>query len=364
MSPQEKTIHELNAVIAELGTTLPDYRPYNFTFETSTGKLWWARLSNGYCQDRGGAVLAEEDMRLSELDQNSVSTATDKDGHAEVVVGCKGNVACIEDWISPTCGSIDNFHYDSHDAEEAVSKAFKENGKETVLRFGRRMSQLQILTTGDPDSSTRAITLLKQLIGQAPPPSDAFLAEVTQQKAEAEQQQAEQKAKDEAQAQKINTLLSPLQGTWHANLGAPDNVSGRAHNKDSAGSFDMDVGVFVEKDFDLNLGAPDGNLASGWYATSHERWIISGSTLPLFENDCFYVAGGCFVTYSWNRTEAYVAAASVGANGRIHVNFTNYSCQGDCETAHRPDRSGEIELLGPSILRIRVGNAWYELTKQ
>jgi tetratricopeptide (TPR) repeat protein len=196
-SPQDSSVHALNTLIKnELGITRDNYRPYEFTFETSTGKLWWSRLTDSYC--KYNVAVGQAGARLSELDPDSISTSTNKDGISELILSCKNGAACFEDWASPTCTSIDNFKHTWNDSVDVLDKTFTNSGVESEMRFMGRLKGLEILTTGDPDGSRKAIELLKQLISLAPPPSEAYLAEASrrsaEQKAEEEKEQAENSA--------------------------------------------------------------------------------------------------------------------------------------------------------------------------
>src|SRR5262249_22345385 len=153
---------------------------------------------------------------------------------------------------------------------------------------------LEILTTGDPDGSKRAIGLLRQLISLAPAPSEAYLAEAARQKAEEkaeeERKQTEKAKADQAQAEKIQTQLSVLQGSWHARLGHSTSASGRVHSAGSTlGSFNGTVNVREDFEYDLTMSAPSGNSVSGRYSYGNETWQLRGSELPSFENECFVV---------------------------------------------------------------------------
>jgi tetratricopeptide (TPR) repeat protein len=205
-SPQDSSVHALNTLIKnELGVTRADYRPYEFTFETSTGKLWWSRLSDSYC--KYNVALSQAGARLSELDADSISTGTNKDGISELVLSCKNGAACFEDWASPACTSIDNFKHTWNDSVDVLDKTFTNAGVESEMRFMGRLTGLEILTTGDPDGSRKAIELLKQLISLAPPPSEAYVAE-------ASRRSAEQKAEDEKKQAENSAFYSALEGQW------------------------------------------------------------------------------------------------------------------------------------------------------
>jgi hypothetical protein len=205
-SPQESAIHAFNALIQnELGVIKFNYRPWGFTFETSTGKLWWSRLTGTYCSS--GSVLGEMGARLSELDPDAISAGTDKDGESVLKLTCKNNSDCFEDWASSACTPINSYTHSHDDSVEVINKTIKQDGVETPLTFRNKLNGLDIVTTGDPDATERALSLLRQLISLAPPPSAAYVAETARRK-------AQEKAEEEKKQAENSALDSALEGQW------------------------------------------------------------------------------------------------------------------------------------------------------
>jgi tetratricopeptide (TPR) repeat protein len=366
---QDSPIHALNALIKdELGVTRGNYRPYEFTFEISTGKLWWSRLTDSYC--KSNVAFSQGGARLSELDADSISSGTNDEGVPELVLNCKNGAACFEDWASPTCTGMDNFNHSGDDTVEVLDKSFTDAGVRTQMRFMGRLKGLEILTTGDPDESKKAIDLLRQLIGLAPPPSEAFLASAARQKTD---EQAEEKAatekkqeEDRASAEKVQTDLSQLQGTWHATLGHSITAAGTAHGAVYGGPFQGTVNVHVDRDYFLTMNAPDNNSATGTYFDGNEKWQLEQSSIvTAFINDCFDAAGGCYTSYSWNKTAVYSATASEDDDGTINVELVHQECRGACSESdrHLRDLSGTIGFVSPYIIRLKIGNDTYVLKK-
>jgi hypothetical protein len=179
--------------------------------------------------------------------------------------------------------------------------------------------------------------------------------------------QAEKLAADQALAAKMQSQLSQLQGHWHARLGGSTHASGKIHYAGSTnGSSNGTVRVWDGYDYDLVLNSPNGNSVSGRYSYGNEEWKLRGSELPNFENDCFILAGNCYTSYSWNKTQVFLVVASVADDGSIQVNLTHDACQGDCKESskHLADRSGSIEIVTPFVMQITVGDETYKLTKQ
>ena len=113
------------------GSILKTKHVPSFTFETSTGKLWWSRLTGTYCSS--GSVLGEMGARLSELDPDAISAGTDKDGESVLKLTCKNNSDCFEDWASSACTPINSYTHSHDDSVEVINKTIKQDGVETPL---------------------------------------------------------------------------------------------------------------------------------------------------------------------------------------------------------------------------------------
>ncbi|MGA9041330.1 MAG: tetratricopeptide repeat protein [Terriglobales bacterium] len=209
-STQESAVHALNQVITtELGVTLNNYRPYGFTYEVSTGKLWWERLTNSGCEQwPNGANTSFGSMgaRLTDLDPDGIVATTDKSG-SKITVTCRNNGRCFENWMASYCMAMAAWTHSHEDSVETFSKSLTQQGHDAPMIFREKLEGLDILTTGDPDATQKAINLLKQLIALAPPPSEAYLAEAARQKAE------ETNAEQKKQAENL-ALDSALEGQW------------------------------------------------------------------------------------------------------------------------------------------------------
>ncbi len=404
-------IRRLNAMLLnDVGLVSDEYWPQGFTFEKSTSKLWWSRLIRDNCgvgSLRPGKIAA----KVSEIDTGSIRLAKQYEEDGTIIGGdfilfpCKKDVSgtensCLEVWDDPFCSPTSvNTRKQSPDSVEVMDKTASQrhiDERGNLIRtdtsmsvFSGRIRMLVIETTGDPKSSEEAVLLLQKIVAKAGGQSVnqvSNLEEATRkatEEADREEELAKSalRAKEEAEkavkvreetakqiekTEAARVQLSQIQGRWHARLGHATSAYGKAHAAGTTyGSFNGTVSVREDYDYDLVLNSPNGNLMQGTYSYGNETWQLRRSDLPTFENDCFTVAGNCYTSYSWNKTQVFSVNASVSDDGSIQVKFTHEECNGDCgeSSRHLPDRSGSVEMVTPSIIRLTVGGSTYRLTK-
>jgi hypothetical protein len=358
---QASPVRTLNSLIKnELGATTSNYQPFNFTYETSTRKLWWTRLTGSYCQygNSGWVALAMAGARLSELDPSGITSNRDSDGSPQIVLACKNGASCFEDWGVEQCARIEQYTHTANTYVETIDKTIKVNHASVPLRLKRRFAQLQIGTTGDPDSTEKAIGLLQRLISQAGPPSKTFLAESerqqTEERAEVARKQMEKERQDQEAANKINEQLSGLQGHWHLRYGEEKTRSGRWSNQFAPGGFTdgNDVKTYLFADHDLMISPPSGGQARGSYTITNYESRLGKSGISSLDYICFNVGSQCYTTYSWNVTQTFDVVVTIDQKGNFDVEMTHRNCGGDCSERerHLPDRSPSLELQTPYLM--------------
>ena len=182
-SPTIALVHDLNSVVREIGLVNEAYKAIGFTFERSTGKLWWNRIAMTGCgsfsgQPKRGTKNGHVGARLGDIDSDSIRKEKDKDGFDSIVIGCKKKADgtrdnCFETWV------VDDSHCNAHwklvqiDSLEALKREItttvtRQNGTQTQRTdqwvFEGRSSEVYIPTTGDDQGLQKAITILKSVI--------------------------------------------------------------------------------------------------------------------------------------------------------------------------------------------------------
>jgi hypothetical protein len=374
-SPVDASVRTLNSLIgSQLGAVTHNYHPYGFTFERSTGKLWWLRSSNAFC-NANFVTVNMSGARLPELEADSVKTEREKDGQDQLIVSCKNGAACIETWGSPDCGNLDDFQVTTPSSVETLEKTIlnkslakrdPDRAKQS-LRFMAKDVHLIIATTGDPDATEKAILLMTQLISKAGPPSKAFLAESARQQAEAkaeEERKLTEKTKATQElADKINTKLSQLEGHWRATDGSKFSQNGLWANQWApSGTNPGAVDVWEETDYDLVMGSPTDGRSTGTYSSSNQTWRMLKSGILNLDYVCFYVGSSCVKSYRWDTRQLFDVSASGDSNGAIRLKITHVRCDGTCDDdeKHPGDRTIRAAIASPYLLQFDG----YEFRKQ
>ena len=197
-SSSGKLVASLNSLLMKDGLSVntSGYHPFGFSFESSTGKLWWVRSldanDGGFC---ASPTLVFSAARLSELDESSIKSVPNKDGTTDLEISCKGNPneetsSCFERWVPASCdqgftyyvnNSTETFialgkyepELEHFPRETSITTSTLANGSNSSFTssvsnvFRGRHYTLILTTTGDPEALNKAINLLRQLVREA-----------------------------------------------------------------------------------------------------------------------------------------------------------------------------------------------------
>lgn len=170
--PRISLVQQLNEAIQWCAESDKEFQYVGFTFEKSTGKLWWSRLMaepNGTTNGKpapGYFHLGSMGARLEDLDPASVRLEKKYACRAHLIYACSQDQHCIEDWETEVRSAAPISDFGGRDLSASdkltnfVIRAYMGGPKRENLKPNEKWMELWIPTRNEGDDCTRAINTL------------------------------------------------------------------------------------------------------------------------------------------------------------------------------------------------------------